>query len=842
MIYLDDLRSATGGQLFGEGGSDRFTGLCHDVRQAKPGSLFVALRTETDDGHRWIEQALAAGATGILCHEPPKCDVSRATVILVGDTSVALGQWAAYVLRQYGTMIIGVVGSLGKSWACEAIATILETRYAVYRCRQSLSGQYNMLLDLGDLAEDHQIAVLELKGQPPGEMSRLLTIVRPQMIVLTTTDPVGPARGWGSPVDVQQEARQALEALPDNGMAVLNVNDSHTLDLQRFSRIARLTYGQASDNRAATADLSACNVACYLDRTAFDLRYADQELKNCHLPVLARAGLSVALSALSVGLLYDIPLEEGLQALSNLRSLPGRLSLLEGVRGSFLVDDTACANPAAALAALEWLAGVDIGGRRKLVILGNLAGQGEEAIHAHMEIGLKAAQSADFLIACGEMACVAGRAACRAGMLRERVSLLYDAGEIAETALRNLSSPGDLVLVSGGQREQMGQAVRRLLKDPAAWGEMPPPNHQGMPAEPLYLDWPSWIELNLQEIAHNIQEIRRRLVSGVGVMAVVEANAYGHGAVQVATAAQGSGVTMLGVASLGEGIELRRCGIDAPILILGQIFPHQARQAVISDLTVSIHDTDGMRALAQAARGLGRVAGVHLCIDVSNGECGIAWEQVASLVRDLVRLEVLVIEGIYTSLPSSGDRGQNRDVREQMARFTVVYNSLHASGLSIPHVHVDTTTAITMPEIYLTMARIGPALVGLESSTGPLSSMPLHSAMSWKTSVIRVSVLPTKEKVAIIPVGYADGLRTKPDAPNKVLLRGQRVSIVGCMAANRSMIYTSSLPDVQIGDEVVMLGRQGNDEIRASDMAGYMGVTSLEVICSISARVPRVIG
>lgn len=842
MIYLDDLRNATGGQLFGEAVTDRFTGFCHDVQLVKPGSLYVALRTEAGDGHQLIEQALAAGAAGILCHDPPTCDVSRTTVILVGDTAVALGQWAAYVLRQYGTMVIGVAGSLGKSSTCEAVSAVLGMRYSVFQSQQSRPGQLGLLLNLGALTSNHQVAVIELKGRYPGEMAQLLALLRPQMAVITAISPVWNRYGWGSVDTVKQETRQIVEALPDQGTAVLNADDGQVLELLQFIRAGRVTYGQQAADRPPTADILASAVGLYLDRTVFDLAYARQTRKGCWLPVLARPNLSAALAALSVGLLCDIPLEEGLQALSGVRPLPGRLGLLDGVRGLLLADDTFDATPAAARAALEWLAAVDMGGREKLLILGDLTAEGEEGVQAHMEIGPEIARSADFLIACGDMACVAGRAARRAGMASERVLLLYDQAAIPPAVTRLVSSPGDLVLVAGGRQARMESTVQQLLKNPAdrAWlaRQDSRASDVGWP-DP---GWPSWIELNLQAVAHNVQEFRRRLSSGMAVMAVVAADAYGHGAVQIASAALNSGVSMLGVASLGEGVALRRAGIEAPILVLGQV-PHQGMaRAIAHNLIASIHDGEAMRALAYVARGLGRTVKAHLCVDAGTGGVGVPLEQVVVLVRELVRLEVLDLDGLYMHGGLAKDGIDSADERDRLGRFTSLYTGLHASGLTIPCIHVDGTIAATMPESYFTMARIGPALVGIDPLAGTSYSLNLQTVLTWKTVIAQVKTLPGEKRIAFIPVGYADGFRSSKGSPAEILIKGRRVPVVGRPETNCSMIYVPPLTEIQVGDEAVLLGRQGSSQIAASDIARRLGDSALEVLCSISSRIPRVTG
>lgn len=842
MIYLDDLRNATGGQLFGEATTDRFAGFCRDVQLVSPGCLYVALRTEAGDGHRLIEQALVAGAAGVLCQDPPTCDVSRATVILVGDTEVALGQWAAYILRQYGTMVICVAGSLGKSSACEAICAVLGVRYSVFQSQQSQPGQLGLLLNLGSLTPDHQVAVIELKGRYSGELAQLLALLRPQMAVITSIGPVWHRHGIVKTDDATREARQIVEALPEQGTAILNADAREVLEGLQFIRAGRVTYGQTAGDRPPTADVLASNVGLYLDRTVFDLVYARQTHKGCWLPILARPNLSAALAAFSVGLLCDISLEDGLQALSSARSLPGRLGLLDGVRGLLLADDTFDATPAAAKAALEWLAAVDMGGREKLLILGDLTAEGEKSIQAHMELGPEIARSADFLIACGEMACVAGRAARRAGMATERVLLLYNQADIPSAVSRLVSSPGDLVLVAGGRRARLESVVQQLLKNPADRAWLPRQDDRVSDAIRPDPSWPSWIELNLQAVAHNIQEFRRRLGSGMGVMAIVEADAYGHGAAQVASAALSSGVSMLGVASLGEGVALRAAGIDVPILILGQA-PHQGlAQAVAHDLIVSIHDGEAMRALAHVARGSGRTGKAHLCVDVGVGGVGVPQEQVVALVRELVRLEVLELDGLYMRWELTRDQIDSADARDRLGRFTSLYTALHASGLTIPRIHIDGTIATAMPESYFTMAQAGPALVGIDPLAGTSYSLNLQPVLTWKTAVAQVKTLPGAKRSAFIPIGYADGFRISKGSPAEILIKGRRVPIASKPETNCSMIYVPPLMEIQAGDEVVLLGRQGSSEIKASDIARHLGVSALEVLCSISSRIPRVAG
>jgi alanine racemase len=849
MISLEDLRNATGGQLFGDIIAERFNSFCHDVRLLMPGQLFVAIKTGSHDGHRDIEEAMARGAGGVLCQEPPTCDVTT-TVVLVGDTVSALGQWAAYTLRRYDTTVIGVVGAIGKSSTCEAIAAVLGKRYRVYNNPDMLPGRHGIPLGLGGLEAEHQIALIELASEHPGEMADLLAIAQPHISVVTNISP-NATQIIGEIERTQSESRQVLEALPQSGAAILNCDDEQVRQIQNQTRANLLTYGLDRSD----VDLAAYNVQFHVDKVGFDLRHASRSYKGRWVPTLGRPGLYAALAALSVGVLFDVPIRDGLQALTNLRALPGRLSLLDGMRGSTLIDDTFDATPTSALAALELLAGVESGQGRRVFVLGDVHCRDEIAQQVHREIGQQAAQTIDLLVTRGDLAAVTGQAVRQAGMSGQQTALAYRHSDAA-SIVRDFIRRDDIVLVTGGRGARMEEVSAQLLGNVADRDWLP--RQQAVPGDFVSSQpaWPSWIKLDLDAAAHNVRALKRRLNPGVGLMARVEANGYGHGAAQIASTAINNGADLLGVVSLSEGCQLRQAGIDAPILILGYAPAWEAQQVILNDLAVTLYDRATARIFAQVARELKRTARVHVKVDVGLGQGGLLPDEVIPLVRDLVRMDGLRLEGLYTNFSLADVPAEIAYTRGELDRFATVNENLRATGIDIPYIHAaDSAALLTLLESHFTMVRAGLAMVGIAPSADVSCPPGFRPVMAWKTHVVQVRTLPagwfvgygnayqteTEEQVAIIPVGYSDGYCDSPPGQVDVLLRGQRAPVIGRVAMYQSVVYISHIPDVQTGDEVVLIGQQGEQTITVEELAASLETTSYELVTGISSRIPRIV-
>ncbi len=366
---------------------------------------------------------------------------------------------------------------------------------------------------------------------------------------------------------------------------------------------------------------------------------------------------------------------------------------------------------------------------------------------------------------------------------------------------------------------------------------------------------PTRAEVDLGCIAHNLRLARQAVGPRTAVMAVVKADAYGHGAVPVARAALAAGAGWLGVATVEEGIELRRAGIAAPVLVLGWVPPWQVPEALGHGLALTLFSLEDARVVSAAARRRGRPARVHVKVDTGMGRLGFFHGDRAAVdqIVELCRLPGLEAEGIYTHFADSD--GDREFTLEQLARFRAMLERLEAAGVRFALRHAANSGAIWhVPESHLDLVRLGISLYGYHPGGAGARGPGLRPALTWKTAVAMVKTVPAgtpvsygrtyvtqgRETLATLPVGYADGYSRALSNRGQVLVAGRRARVVGRVCMDQIVISVPPGVEVRAGDEVVLLGRQGGETISADEMAGWLGTISYEVLCAIGARVPRV--
>ncbi len=846
MISLYDMLEAADGQLFGEPVVEIFTDLAVDVAHVVQGSLFVALRSNRGDGHLHIEEAVARGALGVVCMEPPDFDTDGITVMIVRDAEQALMNWARIVMEKLGTTVIAVTGAAGKSTARDAVTSVLSMRYNVYSHPGNFSGRLGLPLSLGRLSAEHELAVLTLDADQPGGMAELVSIVQPLVGLVTT---VGASTSLHSLMDdpAANEMMTLIGGVPEGGLAVLNFDDPHARQMSEGAKASVFSFGIDSFG----ADLLAYNIVIGRYKTGFDLRYGSERLVGHWTRLLGRHQLYAVMGALAVGLGYQIPLEDGLRAIRKLEPLPGRLRPLSGTRNSLLVDDTFRVNQQSFTAALEWLGSVREDEGRLFVVVGDVDEHEMSVQRTHRQLGEQIAGVADVLVTQGNLAAITGRAALDFGMARNQVRMTFSYHYTC-AVLRDMVGPHDVILVKGNRLAGMGEVVRRLLRDDAdrpLIGLADEDSDADLPSQPLM---PSWVEVDLSVTASNMRKLRELVAPEVAVMAVVADDALGHGAVGVASTALFNGANYLGVGSLAEAVALRDAGLEAPILIMGHISPWALRDAIRFDLSVSISSLQVARLANRVAAEMRKPLRVHIAIDSGMGRLGLSPGQVLGFFRNLMSLKNLQIEGIFTELAAAAiDPAYTRD---QLATFEEQFRPLLATGISIPYVHAaDTAAILRHPESHYTMVRVSASLHGL--SPGRRVRLPdgIRPSLSWKTVIAQTKALPRssyvgeglsyraeeEQRIAVIPVGFADGLAATPQPWREVLVRGRRVPVIGRIGANEATLNVSDVPAVREGDEVVLIGHQGDEMIAIEEVAGWLDTDVTEVLVSILPRVPR---
>lgn len=846
MISLYDLLESANGQLFGEPAAQIFTEFCLDAQEARESQIFVARRTDQGDTHQYIEEAIQRGVSGVLCTHPPECDTTNVSVIMVRNPDGALMSWAHFILGKMGTRVIAVAGSSGKTVTAEALSRVLSIRYRVHTGTHDEEGPLSIPLSLARLTPEHEFAILKLGIAHPGEMADMVQAVQPSVGIVTSVD-YAESADFQNREQVAQEYGLLVEYLSPGGLAVLNYDDDHVQAMEGRSRAQVRT---VSIDRFG-ADLMAFNVVIGPTRTGFDLRFGSERHVACWVPLLGKNHLYCVLAALLVGAQYEVPMEDALRALKEMTPLPGRMRPLNGPNGGLLIDDTYDANTLSTLQALDWLEAVRVDGQRVIFAIGDMDNLGRHSQYCHRLVGSRAAGVVDHIVTLGPEAALVGRAALDQGMDGRAIATTYSLQDVTSRLQALGLNEDDIILIKGGASLRMEQVVQALLADENE-RELLVQRQQIFGADAAFQPLrPSWVEIDGEAIAGNVRTLKATLGPDVGLMAVVKADAYGHGAVSTARTAVLNGADYLAVASIAEALELRGAGIDAPILVLSYTPVYAVRQAMLQNITVALYDLEMARAYDRAAREVAGRLKVHVKIDSGMGRLGVMHDQAVSLFRSMMALQNIEVEGIYTHFAAADDPEYTA---RQMEVFRNVLRPLRAGGFSFPYVHAANSGGVLLSDEYhQNMVRVGIMLYGLRPS--PEAKLPegLRPVLSWKTVISQVRSLPPDypvgygntywtrdtERIAIIPVGYADGLRRSPQTWREVLVHGQRAPLVGRVSMEKTAINVSHIPGVSIGDEVVLLGRQGDDEISADEVAEWLGTINYEVVTSILPRVPR---
>ncbi|NBD24378.1 alanine racemase [Paenibacillus glycinis] len=368
---------------------------------------------------------------------------------------------------------------------------------------------------------------------------------------------------------------------------------------------------------------------------------------------------------------------------------------------------------------------------------------------------------------------------------------------------------------------------------------------------------PTRAEISLDALQHNLLAFRAAIPEGMLLMASVKANAYGHGAVEVAREAERCGVDFLGVAFLDEALQLRQAGVKAKILVLGYVPPEGLDIARDADIAIALFRDDVLEAAA-ALPVNGKKLAVHVKIDTGMGRLGRLPDDAIPFIRSAMQVPNLHVEGLFTHY-ARADEADKSYTRLQHERFGNVVERLKAEGLIIPIIHAANSAAgIDTPEMGGGMLRLGISMYGLYPSTEVNNSrIALKPVMTLKTEVVMVKEAPPgwgisygsryvtagKESIGTLPVGYADGYSRMLTGKAEVLIRGRRVPVLGTICMDQCMIALDPVSDgvpVANGEEVVLIGAQGDDVVTAEEVAAKLDTLNYEVTCMIAARVPRV--
>ncbi|MEZ5066802.1 MAG: alanine racemase [bacterium] len=365
----------------------------------------------------------------------------------------------------------------------------------------------------------------------------------------------------------------------------------------------------------------------------------------------------------------------------------------------------------------------------------------------------------------------------------------------------------------------------------------------------------TWVEVDLDVLASNLRRLRELVGPRVQLQLVVKADAYGHGATAVARVAQEQGAHSVGVATIDEGVELRAHGIGVAIVVLSPTLPSEAQRAVDHRLTLTLGNVETARALSAASAAAGVLTSYHVEIDTGMGRSGIAPSRAVEFLRAVSELPGLRLEGVFTHFPRADAGDGGTQVERQIEDFLEVADALRAAGIDPGLLHAANSAALVRhPRTRLDLVRPGILAYGLPPSEGVAPPPGIAPVMRFVTRLVHVREMPPAHPISyggdfVTPeamrvgtgaVGYGHGYPWALSGRGAALLRGRRVPILGRVTMDTTVFDLRGVPEARLGDEIVLFGRQGDEEIRVSDLASLSATLPYEILIGIGRRVPRV--
>ncbi|MFI5303464.1 MAG: alanine racemase [Nitrospiria bacterium] len=364
--------------------------------------------------------------------------------------------------------------------------------------------------------------------------------------------------------------------------------------------------------------------------------------------------------------------------------------------------------------------------------------------------------------------------------------------------------------------------------------------------------FPTIAEIDLSALLHNLGQVRNLIGPNRSIIAVVKADAYGHGAVKISQTLEEAGVNALGVALVQEGIELRQAGVRIPILVMGSILKEQIPPLFKYQLTPVLFQSALIPLLEKEAEKRGITMPVHIKIDTGMGRLGIQSDQVSYFINEILRNKRIKIEGIMTHLADADDT-DSKNLSNQLKLWGKILDELQEFQLKSPQIHLANSAAIaSLRKLESNPVRPGLMLYGYSSVKKLQPS--LEPVLTFKTRIVHLKTVPAgtpisyggtfvtsrQSIIATLPVGYADGYWRALSNCGKVLIHGKRVPVVGRVCMDMTMIDVTKLSNLDVGEEAVLIGKQGKEFISADEVARWIGTIPYEVLCGIGKRVPRI--
>jgi alanine racemase len=801
--------------------------ICTDSRGAAPGVLFVALKGQQTDGHRFLADAFHNGASAAIVAQERLASTALEpswSVIVVPDPLRGLQALARWHRREYFQRVLAITGSNGKTIVKDALKSLLAGRQ-VLASPGSYNSQLGLPLAVLSAEKPEPLAVLEVGISAPGEMAALEEIAQPDYGILTNIG-LAHVAAFGNREGIAQEKMKLFERIPHDGWLLLPSGEP-VLDAP--AQKLKCTIHRIGDKNQL---LSLRPISLSADGQVLELSIPSQGTRSVTVKTRSPEIIADMHFAATAAHLLGVPLEDIAAALENYAPTSTRMELWSSPQGIRIINDGYSSDPISVHAALRSATlGASRSGRKMFAFAG-MRELGSNSAREHAQVGAQAAEcgfSHLFLVGNGELATTAE------GYKRVRpegnVLQVNSANELKDRLLP-LLRPGDTVLFKGPRNAGMVKAVRDL---------------SGAIAQRCL-----WV--NLAAIEGNIARFRRHCGGAVHIVAMLKAMAYGTELAQLGSWMSQLGIHHVGVSSANEGVAVRKTGADQEILVF--LSEREDVDNLLSyRLTPVIYSAELVDAFAAALQGSGRTLDVHLKVDTGMHRLGVPPATAVELARRIRSSGVMRITGVCTHFAAAEDPASDDFTRQQIAAFDQVIAGLEANGFENLQIHAaNTAGAIRFPEAHYNMVRIGLGLYGIYPSEVTREIIDLELAVGLTSRITSVQdfapgdtlgynrtfTAQRRTKVGIVPFGYDDGLPWQLSGSGQVLVEGHPAPIVGRISMDQMQIDLTDIPGVSVGAEVLLYGTHNGHTLRPEQVSQMAGTIPYELLTRLGERVHRI--
>ncbi|MFC0876168.1 bifunctional UDP-N-acetylmuramoyl-tripeptide:D-alanyl-D-alanine ligase/alanine racemase [Saccharicrinis sp. FJH2] len=806
-LSIKDIAQITGGEIYGDAAAN-VTSVLTDSRIVSNtvGALFFALKTSKNNGHKYLPDLLEKGVTLFVVSEKPS--TKNITYLLVEDTLKALQDLALYQRKQLHGKVIAITGSNGKTVVKEWLFQLLSTKYNVYRSPRSYNSQLGVALSLINAEQGSDINIIEAGISQPGEMERLEEIIAPDVAVLTN---IGEPHqeNFGS---YEEKTREKLVLFRHAEVKVVPADcvPLQKLLLNNFTGYYAWSYHSSYGASVSVRTVDSKSVLNFKGRLNHEIV----------IPYTDKASIENAITCFFTIHASGYDPKEFNDAFSRLEPVAMRMELKQGVKNSILINDSYNSDIGSLAIALDFLLQqVGSGNSLKRVILSDIVQSGKQPEDLYDEVNkLLVEKGIDLLIGVGESI------SDHSGLFTIPGHFYKSTGDFLND-IEQYQFSGEAILIKGARRFEFETVAEHLA----------------------YKVHKTTLEINLNRLVQNITVFKRLLKPETRIMAMVKAFAYGSGSFEVARHLQFHGVNYLAVAVADEGVELRNAGVTLPIVVMA---PEMQSLDILFKyhLEPEVYSFEILEALINEAKALGEMNyPVHVKLDTGMHRMGFLPEDIEKLISILNEQSYLKVHSVFSHLAAADEPDKDAFTLEQINLFKQ-YSEKIEDGIGygfLKHI-LNSAGTERFFEYQFDMVRLGIGMYGVSAAgndelkpVGTFKTMVSAVKAVPKTETVgygRKGVLSRDSEIAVIPVGYADGLaRLLGNGRGYAVINGNKVPYVGNICMDLSMLNVTGL-NIKPGDEVILFG----DDPHINTVADWMQTIPYEVITSISQRVKRV--